>query len=72
MKDKKFNIQLEAKTLASINLDQIITNEVDEIINNLVNSKHTDMAVNSWNPKKPKVTRFELKLRFRVAFSYPF
>ena len=31
-----------------------------------------DMAANSWNPKKPKVTRFELKLRFRVAFSYPF
>ena len=43
------------------------------------NSRHTkqllfndDMAPNSRNPKKPKVTRFELKLRFRVAFSYPF
>ena len=42
MKGKKFNIQLEANTIASINLEQIISQETHEKINYLLDSQNTD------------------------------
>ena len=42
MKGKKFNIQLEANTIASINLEQIISQETHEKIKYLVDSQNTD------------------------------